>query len=71
MDHNVAAFNGEILVVGASNGFKWFWEGVERLASRFENFEIMTMDCSHHLHMDADTTQLVKLIEKFSGTPAG
>ena len=65
MDHNVASFNGEILVVGANGGFKWYWPGMERLVSRFENFEFITIDGSHHLHMDADTTRLVQLIRNF------
>lgn len=65
MNHNVASFGGDILVVGANDGYKWYWEGVEQLASRFDNFEFINMDGSHHLHMDADTTQLVRLIQKF------
>jgi len=67
MDHIVASFGGEVLVVGANSGFKWYWAGTKRLASKFENFEFMTMDGSHHLHMDADLTQLVRLIQDFFG----
>lgn len=65
MDHNVASFNGEILVVGANGGLKWYRADLERLASGFENFQFITADGSHHMHMDADTTQLVQLIQNF------
>ncbi len=69
MDHNIDSFDGKILVVGASNGFKWYWAGVERLVSKYENIQFATMDGSHHLHMDADTTQLVQLIQSFMDHP--
>lgn len=69
MDHIVGSFSGEIMVVGASRGFKWYWAAVERLASKFENFRIVTMDGSHHLHMEDDTTELVQLIQKFFDNP--
>ena len=65
MDHIVGAFNGEILVVGASNGFEWYRTDLNRLAGKFENFKFITIDGSHHLHMDADTTELAKLIQDF------
>ncbi len=69
MDHNIASFNGEILVVGANNGLKWYRADLERLVSKFENFKFITIDGSHHLHMDADTTQLVQLIQNFFDSP--
>ena len=65
MDHIVGSYDGEILVVGASNGFKWYRADLNRLASKFENFKFITIDGSHHLHMDADTTELAKLIQDF------
>lgn len=69
MDQNVGAFNGEILVVGANSGLKWYRADLERLAAEFENFEFITMDGSHHMHMDADTTALVEAIQEFLGRP--
>jgi pimeloyl-ACP methyl ester carboxylesterase len=65
MDHTVGSFNGDILVVGASNGFEWYRADLERLVNKFENFEFVIREGSHHLHMDADTTELVKLIQNF------
>lgn len=67
MDHIIASFGGEVLVVGSNSGFKWYWAGTKRLASKFGNFEFMTMDGSHHLHMDADATELARLIQDFFG----
>ncbi len=69
MDHNVDSFNGEVLVVGANDGLKWYRADLERLAARFENFEFITMDGSHHMHMDDDTTALVEVIRGFLGRP--
>ncbi len=69
MDHNVASFDGEILVVGANNGLKWYREDLPRLASKFEHLRFITIDGSHHVHMDADTTELVQLIQNFFGNP--
>ena len=69
MDHNVGSFSGEILIVGANNGLKWYRADLERLASENEHFKFITIDGSHHVHMDADTTQLVQLIQNFFGSP--
>ncbi len=71
LEQNVAAFEGEILVVAASKGFKWYYSGVERLAGKFENFNFMTLEGSHHLHMDDDTSELVQLIQNFFDDPVG
>jgi pimeloyl-ACP methyl ester carboxylesterase len=65
MDHIVDSYSGEILVVGASDGLKWYRDDLNRLVGKFENFEFITIDGSHHLHMDADTTELAKLIQDF------
>lgn len=69
MDHNIAFFDGKILVVGANNGLKWYRADLERLVGRFDNFEFKTIDGSHHVHMDADTTQLAQLIRQFFHNP--
>jgi pimeloyl-ACP methyl ester carboxylesterase len=65
MDHIVGSYNGEILVVGANDGLKWYRGDLNRLVGKFENFKFITIDGSHHLHMDADTTELAKLIQDF------
>lgn len=70
MDHNLGAFNGAIRVVGANGGLKWYRGDLDRLAARFDNFEFVTMDGSHHMHMDADTRALVAAIQQFMGRPA-
>ena len=42
---------------------------MERLVRKFENFEFITIDGSHHLHMDDDTSQLVELIQNCFSSP--
>jgi pimeloyl-ACP methyl ester carboxylesterase len=69
MDHNVGSFTGEILVVGADSGLKWYRADLERLAAEFDNFEFTTMAGSHHMHMDADLAALVEEIRNFLSRP--
>ncbi|MEM7017430.1 MAG: alpha/beta fold hydrolase [Pseudomonadota bacterium] len=71
MDHNIAAFNGEILVVGANDGLQWYRADLERLTGKFEHFTFIAIEGSHHVHMDADTTELVQLIQGFFGSQVG
>ena len=69
MDHNIGSFGGEVLVVGADNGLKWYRGDLERLTADFENFEFTTMAGSHHMHMDTDTAELIEAIQSFLTAP--
>ncbi len=65
LDHMVASFKGEILVVGASDGSDWYKPTIERLHETFEQLNYITLNGSHHIHMDADTKPLVSRIRDF------
>jgi pimeloyl-ACP methyl ester carboxylesterase len=65
LDHTVASFKGNILVVGASDGSDWYKPTIERLEGKFKHLIYITLNGSHHLHMDADTRPLVELIRDF------
>lgn len=65
LDHMVASFKGQILVVGASNGSDWYKPTIERLDREFERLSYMTLEGSHHLHMDTDRKPLVEVIRNF------
>ena len=67
LEHSVAEFAGEILVVQAENGLQWYRPGVEKLAAKIDHFNTIELEGSHHLHMDADTTALVQLVREFLG----
>ena len=69
MDHNLSGFDGEILVVGANNGLNWYRGDLDRLESKFSNLRFLTIDGSHHVHMDDDTIALVRLIGQFFKLP--
>lgn len=65
IEHIVASYQGEVLIVGASNGSDWYKPTIERLEGRFDNFKYITLNGSHHIHMDADITDLINVVRDF------
>ena len=65
LDHMVASFKGQILVVGARDGSDWYKPTIERLNRDCEHLTYTILDGSHHLHMDADTKPLLEVIRNF------
>ena len=65
VEHIVAAYPGQILIAGASDGSSWYKETIERLSGKYTNLQYCILPGSHHLHMDDDTTELVVTIRQF------
>lgn len=69
MDHNLSQYDGEILVVGANQGLRWYRGDLDRLMDKFPKLRFVTVDGSHHFHMDDDRDDLERLIRDFFALP--
>ncbi|NKB98853.1 MAG: alpha/beta fold hydrolase [Pseudomonadales bacterium] len=65
MDQFLGSFEGKVMVVGANNGFKWYWSDMDRLSAKFKHFRFVAIDGPHHLHMSDAAPELTKMILAF------
>ena len=70
MDHNLSQYGGEILIIGTDSGLNWYRGDLERLMAKFRNLRFVTVEGSHHPHMDDDRNALVRHIRNFFSLPA-
>ena len=69
MDQNLSGYKGDILIVGANNGLNWYRGDLDRLTNKFPSLRFVTIDGSHHLHMDDDRDELLQYIRDFFSLP--